>query len=102
MTKSNRAGITSAGLTREPLTNRSDSIKPQSRGSGGARIVHTIVGGFLGTLAGAGLGAGVGAVVDSRAKGSDAMIPGSVILGFYGAVLGLVSGLVVGVLWPVH
>ena len=66
------------------------------------RIVHTLVGGFLGTVGGGGIGAAVGAYIDSRHRGDDAMIPGAVGLGVLGAIGGLATGVIVGVLWPVH
>ncbi len=58
------------------------------------------MGAVTGTLGGAALGGAVGAIYDAHADGGDYMIPGSVILAAYGTIVGLVTGLVVGLAWP--
>jgi hypothetical protein len=99
VTKANRAGIA------VPLTSSSDTTTADRTRADRVtdRIVHTLVGGFLGTVGGGAAGAEIGAYIDSHHRGDgDAMIPGAVILGIYGAISGLALGLIVGLLWPVH
>jgi hypothetical protein len=65
----------------------------------GSRKYHALMGVVVGTLGGAAIGATVGSIYDAHA-GPDAMIPASAIFAAYGTVVGLVSGLVVGLAWP--
>ena len=99
-TSSSRLGITAELHPNTPLNAARDSITV--RQEIGARLVHSLKGGVLGTLAGAGIGAAIGAVIDRNACYTDAMIPATAILGIYGAIGGAGLGLVVGALWPVH
>ena len=97
-TNANRAGIavpiTSSSNRATPDRTRADRVTD--------RIVHTLIGGFLGTVGGGGIGAAVGAYIDRRHQGGDGMIPGAIVLGVLGAIAGLATGLIVGVLWPVR
>jgi hypothetical protein len=98
LTKANRAGIVG------PVTPTLDTATPHRARADRVtdRIVHTLVGGFLGTVGGGAAGAAIGAYIDRRHHGDDEMIPGAVILGVFGAIGGLATGLIVGLLWPVH
>ena len=98
LTKANRAGIA------VPVTPSLDTVTPGRTRADRVtdRIVHTLVGGFLGTVGGGGIGAAVGAYIDRRHQGDDGMIPGAIVLGVLGAIAGLATGLIVGVLWPVR
>ena len=95
----NRAGIAVGNpLSSESAGVKLDSLGPE--GPVGAHIRHTIVGGFLGALAGVAIGAGSGAWIDAHSSG-DATFPASLVFGVYGGIAGLTVGLLTGAFWPV-
>jgi hypothetical protein len=95
----NRAGMSSDRSPDEArLRTRNDSTRPSNHV--GAHVQHAIVGGFLGTLAGAAIGGGAGAWIDAHPT-NDAMFSATILLGIYGAIAGLVVGMLTGAIWPV-
>ena len=96
LTKANRAGI---AVPDTPSTDRATPDRTRADRVTD-RIVHTLVGGFLGTVGGGAAGAAIGAYIDSRHHPD--MIRATLGLGILGAIGGLGIGLIVGVLWPVH
>jgi hypothetical protein len=96
--KANRLGIN---------TDTIDVVTPRTRSDSAASGIHfvdhyrhAVIGGFFGGLAGAAIGAGVGAIADAHPT-DDAMFSAAALLGIYGAIGGLVLGLLIGVAWPV-
>src|SRR5437868_2922322 len=95
--KANRAGI---AVPDTPSTDRATPVRTRADRVTD-RIVHTLVGGFLGTVGGGAAGAAIGLYVDKHHHG-DEIIPATIGLGILGAIGGLATGLIVGLLWPVH
>jgi hypothetical protein len=97
--KANRVGINTDTLDQVPLRVRGDST-----GSGvhyADHYRHAVIGGFFGALGGAAIGGAAGAWIDAHPTTDDAMFSATALLGIYGAIGGLVLGLLIGVAWPV-
>ncbi|GAC1411567.1 MAG: hypothetical protein NVSMB53_07370 [Gemmatimonadaceae bacterium] len=94
--KTNRAGINPRAFVRPLPRLDHDSVAPPGR----SRVEHVLIGGFIGALTGLAISGGIGLWIDTHPSG-DAMIPATPLLGTFGAAVGLVSGLLVGTIWPV-
>jgi hypothetical protein len=94
--KTNRAGINPEAFAGPRLHFDHDSVASPRRSRG----EHVLIGGFIGVLTGLAIGGGVGLWIDTHPSG-DAMIPATPLLGGFGAVVGLVTGLLAGAIWPV-
>lgn len=97
--KANRIGVNTDTI--DVVTPR---IRTDSAGSGihyADHYRHAVIGGFFGALGGAAIGGAAGAWIDAHPTTDDAMFSATALLGIYGAIGGLVLGLLIGVAWPV-
>jgi len=94
--KTNRAGVNPEAFVGPPLRFDHDSVTPPRRSRG----EHVLIGGLIGALTGLAIGGGIGLWIDTH-PADDAMIPATPLLGSFGAAVGLVTGLLVGAIWPV-
>ena len=97
--KANRAGISADKMLEASPLVRNDTVGSSHRVA--TRVKHVVVGGLLGILAGAAIGGGAGYWIDTRPN-NDGMIPATYFLGIYGAIGGLVVGLITGAVLPVR
>jgi hypothetical protein len=97
LVKTHRAGISNELQNGQGKIARAE---PDTSGANaGARVFHAVNGAILGTLGGAAVGGVIGMVIDSH-PADDAMIPATPLLAGFGAIVGLVIGIVVGAFWP--
>jgi hypothetical protein len=97
--KANRIGINTDTIDVVTPHARSDTVASGIHWADHYR--HTVIGGFFGALGGAAIGGAVGAWSDAHPTTDDVMFSAAALLGIYGAIGGLVLGLLIGVAWPV-
>jgi hypothetical protein len=98
--KANRIGISTDTIDVTTPRARTDSVASGIHWADHYR--HTVIGGFFGALGGAAIGGAAGAWIDAHPTTDDAMFSATALLGIYGAIGGLVLGLLIGVAWPVR